>query len=143
MPIIHISRHPFNSCLSAYFSNFGSGHRYTSSLESTAQHYKLMMDMLLHYRSIGVNFLEIHYEDLVQDQETITREILEYIGAPWDDACLQHHKSSRVVKTASYEQVTRKIYTSSLYRYRNYHQAVKPLTPILEATLAQFGYTAE
>jgi len=142
-PIIHISRHPFNSCLSAYFSNFLAGHRYTSSLESTAQHYKQMMDMLLHYRSIGIDFLEIHYEDLVQDQETITRRILEYIGAPWDDACLQHHKSDRVVKTASYEQVTQKIYTSSLYRYRNYREAVKPLVPILESTLAQFGYTAE
>ena len=142
-PIIHISRHPFNSCLSAYFSNFLAGHRYTSSLESTAQHYKQMMDMLLHYRSIGIDFLEIHYEDLVQDQETITRRILEYIGAPWDDACLQHHKSDRVVKTASYEQVTQKIYTSSLYRYRNYREAVKPLVPILESTLAQFVYTAE
>ncbi|HYQ73019.1 MAG TPA: tetratricopeptide repeat protein, partial [Gammaproteobacteria bacterium] len=142
-PIIHISRHPFNSCLSAYFSNFDSGHRYTSSLESTAQHYKQMMDMLLHYRSIGLEFLEVHYEDLVQDQEAVTRQILEYIGAPWDDACLQHHKSNRVVKTASYEQVTQKIYTSSLYRYRNYHEAVKPLVPILESTLRQFGYTAE
>jgi len=142
-PIIHISRHPLNSCLSAYFSNFTSGHRYTSSLESTAQHYKQMMDMLLHYRSIGVKFLEIHYEDLVQEQESVTRKILEYIGAPWDDACLQHYKSSRVVKTASYEQVTRKIYTSSLYRYRNYHEAVKPIIPILESTIEQFGYTTE
>jgi tetratricopeptide (TPR) repeat protein len=142
-PIIHISRHPLNSCLSAYFSNFTSEHRYTSSLESTAQHYKQMMNMLLHYRSIGINFLEIHYEDLVQDQETVTRQVLEYIGAPWDAACLQHHKSSRVMKTASYEQVTQKIYTSSLYRYRNYHEAVKPILPILESTIASFGYLSE
>ena len=142
-PIIHISRHPLNSCLSAYFSNFTSGHRYTSSLESTAQHYKQVMDMLLHYRTIGINLLEIHYEDLVQNQENVTRQILEYVGAPWDDACLQHHKSNRVVKTASYEQVTQKIYTSSLYRYRNYHEAVKPIIPILESTIEQFGYSTE
>jgi len=142
-PIIHISRHPLNSCLSAYFSNFGSGHRYTSSLESTAQHYKQVMKMLQHYRAIGIDLLEIHYEDLVHDQENVTRQILDYIGAPWDDACLQHHKSSRVVKTASYEQVTQKIYTSSLYRYRNYHEAVKPVIPVLESTIAHFGYTTE
>ena len=142
-PIIHISRHPFNSCLSAYFSNFKSGHRYTSSLESTAQHYKHIMDMLEHYRAIGIKFLEMHYEDLVTDQENTTRKILEYIGMPWDDACLQHHKSDRVVKTASYEQVTQKIYTSSLYRYRNYHEAVQPLIPILQTTLEHFGYTTD
>jgi tetratricopeptide (TPR) repeat protein len=142
-PVIHISRHPFNSCLSAYFSNFKSGHRYTSSLESTAQHYRQVMGMLEHYRSIGVDFLEIHYEDLVTDQENTTRRILEYIGMPWDDACLQHHKSKRVVKTASYEQVTQKIYTSSLYRYRNYHEAVQPLIPILKSTIEHFGYTTD
>jgi len=142
-PIIHISRHPLNSCLSAYFSNFNSGHRYTSDLESTAQHYKHVMDMLEHYRTIGIRFLEIHYEDLVTDQENTTRKLLEYIGMPWDDACLQHHKSKRVVKTASYEQVTQKIYTSSLYRYRNYHEAVQPLIPILKSTIEHFGYTTD
>ncbi len=142
-PIIHISRHPFNSCLSAYFSNFKGGHRYTSSLESTAQHYKQVMDMLEHYRQVGIKYMEVHYEDLVTDQESTTRKILEYIGMPWDDACLQHHKSERVVKTASYEQVTQKIYTSSLYRYRNYHEAVQPLIPILKSTIERFGYTTE
>jgi tetratricopeptide (TPR) repeat protein len=142
-PIIHISRHPLNSCLSAYFSNFKAGHRYTSSLESTAQHYKLFMEMLDHYRNIGIGFMEIHYEDLVADQESVTRGILDYIGAPWDDACLQHHKSKRVVKTASYEQVTQKVYTSSLYRYRNYRDAVQGIIPILETTIKRFGYTTD
>ena len=102
-----------------------------------------MMDMLEHYRAIGIDFLERHYEDLVTDQENTTRNILEYIGMPWDDACLQHHKSKRVVKTASYEQVTQKIYTSSLYRYRNYHDAVQPLIPILKSTIEHFGYTID
>jgi len=142
-PIIHISRHPLNSCLSAYFSNFFSAHRYTSSLESTARHYGQVMEMLEHYRSIGIHFLEVHYEDLVTDQEQVTRRIFDYIGAPWDDACLQHHKSARIVKTASYEQVTQKIYTSSLYRYRNYREAVQPIIPILASTIARFGYTTD
>ncbi|MGB5538969.1 MAG: sulfotransferase, partial [Gammaproteobacteria bacterium] len=142
-PVIHISRHPLNSCLSAFFSNFVSAHRYTSSLETTALHYKQVMDMLLHYRSIGIDFLEIHYEDLVTDQEAITRQVLDYIGAPWSDACLQHHKSERIVKTASYEQVTQKIYTSSLYRYRNYREAVQRIIPILGPTIERFGYTTD
>lgn len=143
-PIIHISRHPFNSCLSAYFSNFKSAHRYTSSLESTATHYKFFMEMLNHYRDVlGIRLLEIHYEELVEDQEATTRRVLEYIGAPWDPACLEHHKSKRLVKTASYEQVTRKVYRSSLYRYRNYRAAVQPLIPVLQTTLERLGYSAE
>lgn len=142
-PIIHISRHPLNSCLSAYFSNFKASHRYTSSLEATARHYRNIMDLLEHYRQIGVDFLEVHYEDLVTDQEAVTRRILEYIGAPWDEACLQHHKSDRVVRTASYEQVTQKVYTSSMYRYRNYYDAVQDAIPILQSTIEHFGYTTD
>jgi hypothetical protein len=142
-PIIHIARHPLNSCLSAYFANFKSGHRYTSSLASTAQHYRKVMDMLEHYRSIGIPVMEIHYEDLVSDQEGTTRKALEYIGAPWNEACLQHYKSDRVVKTASYEQVTQKIYTTSLYRFRNYREAVQPIIPILESTIERLGYTTD
>jgi len=142
-PIIHISRHPLNPCLSAYFANFSSSHRYTSSLAATARHYRDVMELLDHYRNIGIDFLEIHYEDLVGDQETVIRQILEYIGAPWDDACLQHHKSDRVVRTASYEQVTQKVYTSSLYRYQNYWDAVQEIIPILQPTIERFGYTVE
>ncbi|MGD2056517.1 MAG: tetratricopeptide repeat protein [Gammaproteobacteria bacterium] len=144
-PIIHISRHPLDSCLSAYFSNFNSAHRYTSSLADTARHYRLVMEMLDHYRTTtpGIRYLEIHYEQLIEDQETVVRQVLEFIGAPWDDACLQHHKSKRVVRTASYEQVTRQIYRTSLHRYRNYREAVQPLLGILEPVLSRFGYAME
>jgi len=142
-PIIHITRHPLNACLSAYFANFKSGHRYTSSLVSTAQHYRQMIDLVQHYRAQGVDMLEIRYEDLVTDQQATVSKILGHIGADWDDACLQHHKSERVVKTASYEQVTQKIYTSSLYRYRNYRKAVEPIIPVLESTIERFGYNTD
>ena len=47
------------------------------------------------------------------------------------------------LNTASYEQVTQKIYTSSLYRYRNYHEAVQRIIPILGPTIEQFGYTTD
>ena len=128
----------------AYFANFKTSHRYTSSLESTAKHYRQVMEMLDHYRTtVQPRYLEIHYEELVDDQEAVTRQVLEFIGAPWDDACLEHYKSKRVIRTASYEQVTRKVYRSSLHRYRNYADAVKPLTPILEPVLERFGYTTE
>jgi tetratricopeptide (TPR) repeat protein len=142
-PIIHISRHPLNPCLSAYFANFKSSHRYTSSLAATAMHYRNVMDLLDHYRDIGIDFLEIHYEDLVRDQEAVVRQVLDYIGAPWDEACLQHHKSDRVVRTASYEQVTQKVYTSSLNRYQNYWDAVQEIIPILQSTIERFGYSVE
>ena len=143
-PIIHIMRHPLNPCLSAYFSNFNLGHNYTESLESTAKHYHNFMETLNYYKAnLPMNFKEIHYEELVDDQERVVRELLEFIGVEWDENCLQHHKSKRLVKTASYEQVTQKVYRGSLERYRNYWDAVQPIIPILDETMKAFGYTAE
>lgn len=143
-PIIHITRHPLDACLSAYSADFKNGHRYTSSLASTAIHYKKVMEALAHYKQIlDLPLLEIRYEDLVGDQESMIHRLLDFIGVPWDDCCLQHHKSKRMVRTASYEQVTQKVYSSSVYRYQNYREAVEPIIPILESTIQSFGYSVD
>ncbi|MCP4235162.1 MAG: tetratricopeptide repeat protein [Aestuariibacter sp.] len=139
-PIIHISRHPLDSCLSTYFSNFG-GHRYTSNLENTAKHYQNVMEGIEHFKKVlKMRFIEIRYQDLVDDQEAVVQKLLEFIGVVWDDNCLQHHKSARVVRTASYEQVTQKVYRSSLARYINYWDAVQPCIPIVKPTIDRFNY---
>jgi tetratricopeptide (TPR) repeat protein len=143
-PIIHISRHPLNPVLSAYFSNFNAGHNYCENLESTAKHYRNFMETLNYYKAnLPMKFIEIHYEDLVDDQERVVRELLEFIDVPWDANCLQHHKSQRLVRTASYEQVTQQVYRGSLERYKNYWEAVQPIIPILESTIKDFGYTVD
>jgi hypothetical protein len=35
------------------------------------------------------------------------------------------------------------VYTSSLYRYRNYHDAVQDVIPILQSTIEHFGYSTD
>jgi len=139
-PIIHISRHPLDSCLSAYFSNF-TGHRYTSSLESTATHYQHMMDCIEHFRSVlTMRFIDIRYQDLVDDQASVVGRLLDFIGAEWDESCMQHHKKSRLVQTVSYEQVTQEVYRTSLARYLGYWDSVQNCIPIIQPSLDRFDY---
>jgi len=45
----------------------------------------------------------------------------------WDDACLEFHKSQRVVRTASVIQVRRPIYRSSVGRWRHYEALLEPV----------------
>jgi tetratricopeptide (TPR) repeat protein len=143
-PIIHISRHPLDTCLSAFFANFKTGHRYTSSLEDTARHYRQMMELLAHYKQVlDMRLIEVRYQDLVERQEETVRKLLAFIGEEWDERCLQHHKSERVTRTASYEQVTRPVYRDSLARYQRYWEAVQPLIPILGPVLERYGYSVE
>jgi len=143
-PIIHITRHPLDTCLSAFFTDLKGGHRYTSSLISTATHYTNVMQTFEHYKRIlDLPLIEIRYEDLVAHQEETLKKLLKFIDVSWNDSCLQHHKNKQVAKTASYEQVTQKVYNSSKYRYRNYRDAVEPIIPILESTIQHLGYSMD
>jgi len=129
-PIVHIVRNPMDTCLSNYFSNFGSGNQHTLDINDCAAYYKLTFEYAERNRNRidGLNYLQIRYEDLVRNQETVTRRVIDFVGEPWDDACLSHHLTRRVARTISYEEVTRKVYTSSVSRYRHYKKYLeKPL----------------
>jgi hypothetical protein len=80
-----------------------------------------------------LDWLELSYEQLTHDQETWTRRLVEHAGLPWNDACLHFHKSDRRVATISYDQVTQKMYTSSVERWRNYEKQLAPLIKALGA----------
>ena len=76
------------------------------------------------------SFFDIQYEDLVADNETHARALIDFCGLPWDDACLDFHKHKRSVRTASVTQVRQPIYSGSVERWRHYEQQ---LTPLLDA----------
>ena len=76
--------------------------------------------------------MTVQYEDVVQDTETVAKQILEFVGLPWNDVCLEFHKSSRPVKTASVAQVRKPIYTSALKRWHKYGSGLAPLLAALE-----------
>jgi hypothetical protein len=78
----------------------------------------------------GDAFHEVEYEDLVANTEQEARRLLDYCGLPWEDACLDFHKTERAVRTASVTQVRQPIYRSSVERWRRYE---KYLGPLLEA----------
>ena len=60
-------------------------------------------------------------------QEQVTGNLVQFCDLPWDDACLEFHRSQRVVYTASVEQGRRPMYRSSIGRHRNYERHLEPL----------------
>ena len=87
-----------------------------------------------------MNYLEVRYEDLIKDQELWSQKIIEFVGEPWDEQCLQFHKTKRIARTASYAQVDQKIYTSSVARYKNYEKYLSKPLEILEPVMRRYGY---
>jgi hypothetical protein len=77
------------------------------------------------------SLLELHYEDLIADQEHWTRRMLEFVDLPWDARCMDFHRSERLVITASKWQVRQQINAGSVGRWRNYEAYVGPLKSLL------------
>lgn len=126
--MIHMHRHPIDTCLSIYFQNFGAVHPYANDLDDLAHYYREYLRILDHWRSIlpPQVLMEVPYEKLVQDPEPWTRRILEFVGVPWDAACMEFHEGRRQVSTFSKWQVRQKISTSSVERWRHYENFIGP-----------------
>src|SRR6266852_1645452 len=140
-PMIHVLRHPLDIVLSTFSNNLTHGFYCAFALESAARHFALTMELVEHYRGqMTLRYLPIRYEDIVDDQEGATRRLLDFIGEPFDERCLAFHENRRYARTASYAQVTEKLYDRSRYRYRHYLKQLEPAIAILEPVINRLGY---
>ncbi len=127
--IIYMQRDPIDTCLSCYFQQFLTGLNFTFDLSDLAHHYREHQRIMAHWRLVlppGF-ILEVPYEELVGDQETWSRKMLDFVGLEWDPRCLEFHTTKRQVVTASAWQVRQKIYSNSVARWRNYENFIGPL----------------
>jgi tetratricopeptide (TPR) repeat protein len=120
--IIQCRRHPVDTCLSMYFTHFNQTISFVGDKADLAvayRHYARLMD---HWRAVlpPDRLLEVEYETLVADREAVTRQMVEFAGLDWDDACLQPERNPRAVATASLWQARQPVYTSSIARWRRY-----------------------
>jgi tetratricopeptide (TPR) repeat protein len=127
--VIYMQRDPIDTCLSCYFQHFLTGLNFTLDLSDLVHYCREHQRIMAHWRSVlpAGFMLEVPYEQLVADQETWSRKMLEFIGLDWDDRCLEFHKNNRQVVTASAWQVRQKIYQSSVARWHNYEKHIGPL----------------
>jgi tetratricopeptide (TPR) repeat protein len=130
--IINCCRDPMDNCLSIFKNYFSIGHDYSYDLTELGQYYNLYLDLMRHWNSTLPGFIyELSYEDLVFDQEKQIRQLLEHCHLPWDDACLDFHRTERLVKTASNVQVRQPIYKDSVKGWKHYEKQLKPLADLI------------
>jgi Flp pilus assembly protein TadD len=125
--IIHCRRGPRDTCLSCYFQNF-AWVNYATSLEHLGFYYREYERLIRHWQeALPAQVFEVNYEELVRNQERVSRELVAFCGLDWSDRCLAFHENSRTVQTASKLQVRRPIYASSLGRWKRYERHLQPL----------------
>lgn len=127
--VIHLMRDPLDTCISCFTSLFADGHGYAYNLAELGRVYRKYAAMMAHWRTTlpADSFLDVQYEDVVDDLEAQARRILSYCALPWDPAVLSFHQGQRVVRTASAAQVREPIYNRSVGRWRVYERHLGPL----------------
>ncbi len=132
--IVHCRRHPIDTCLSNYNTNFTAGFDFAADRDSLVFFYREYLRLMAHWRAVlpAERFYEVDYEALVADPEPGTRALVAACGLAWDDACLAPHLNQRQIKTASVWQARQPIYRSSVERWRRYEPWLGPLRALLD-----------
>ncbi|RWE00340.1 tetratricopeptide repeat-containing sulfotransferase family protein [Mesorhizobium sp.] len=130
--IIHCRRDAIDNCISCFVLQFSGAHSYTGDLQTLGLYYREYDRLMRHWSKVlPGRIFENQYETLIEDQEEQSRRLIDYLGLPWDDACLRFFDKDGSVNTFSRWQVRQPIYKSSVKRWKNYESEIQPLIDAL------------
>jgi tetratricopeptide (TPR) repeat protein len=130
--IIHCRRNPVDTCWSCFQNPLNDSHPYSRDLTYLGQYYREYARLMDHWKRLMPGQIhELNYENFTADFEAEARRLIDFIGLPWDEACLNFHEAGSTVQTLSRRQVRNPIYKSSVERWRRYERELQPLLSAL------------
>lgn len=133
--IIHARRDPIDTCLSCFTNRFNDLEHlsFTFDQEDLAFYYNEYRKLMAHWQKVlPIEIHDVQYEELLDNQEDVTRNMLDYMGLEWEEQCLKFYENDRGVKTASLHQVRQPIYKSSSGKWKKYEKYLGPMIAELE-----------
>ena len=126
--IIDARRHPLDCCFSNYRQHFAKGQAFSYDLAHLGQYYADYVRLMAHFDAVepGSVYRVIH-EQLLENPEGEIRSLLEFLGLPFEESCLNFHQNKRAVRTASSEQVRRPINRDGVDQWKPYAAHLEPL----------------
>jgi len=130
--VIFCRRDPRDVALSCYFQKFsGTQLAFSYDLADFAKRYDETERLTAHWhRVLPLSTLD------VGDIESESRRLISFLNLDWEPACLDFHRTERVIRTASSWQVRQPLYRRAVGRWRNYERYLEPLIRALEACKA-------
>jgi len=134
--IVDVRRHPLACGVSIFAQLFPKGENDAYSLTDIGRHYHDYVELMAHFdRVLPGKVHRVFYENLVAEPEAEIRALLDNLGLPFETACLEFHKTERVVATVSSEQVRSPLYRDALEQWRHYEPWLGPLKEALGPVL--------
>jgi tetratricopeptide (TPR) repeat protein len=134
--ILHMTRDAMDTCFSNLRAFFGVGYAYSYSIDALAAHYGHYRRTLDHWHAaMPGQILDVPYEDLVDDPETVARRVMEFCGLAYEPGCVELGRNTAPVATLSSGQVREAIHRRSIGEWQRYERQLQPL----QAALASAG----
>ncbi|MFT7009359.1 MAG: tetratricopeptide (TPR) repeat protein [Colwellia sp.] len=126
--IIHLTRHPLDTCYAIYKTLFKDAYPFSYSLEDLGRYYLEYQKLMQHWHQVlPGKILNVSYEKLVSNQEYESRRLIEFCDLEWQSQCLSFYNNPQPSTTASSVQVRQPIYKSSIEKWKHYEQSLQPL----------------
>jgi len=130
--MLRMRRNAVDVALSTWMTPMRTSAPFVCDRESIVFAYSEVLRLMDHWRAIlpADRYMEVSYEALAADPEPRTREMVAFLGLEWNDACLHPEANTRPVRTPSFWQVRRPVYTSSTEKWRNYELWLGPFAEL-------------
>jgi tetratricopeptide (TPR) repeat protein len=132
--IIHCRRAAIDTALSIHQTLFHPSLAFPTGGAKLVEYFRSYERLTDHWRKVlpPDRFIEVNYEELTSEPESVIRRIIAGCGLAWDDACLYPERNPRAVKTPSKWQSRQPIYRNSVERWRRYEPWLGPLRALLD-----------
>lgn len=138
--IIDARRHPLSCCFSNFRQHFARGQAFAYDLADLGHYYADYVRLMAHVdRVLPGRVHRVIYEQVVNDTEGEVRALLAACGLPFEQACLEFHRTERAVRTPSSEQVRQPIYRQGTEEWMPYEPHLQPLKEALGPVLAAYS----
>ncbi len=126
--IININRKPLDNFLSIYQQEFATGQFYSYGFQDIASVYDEYLNLMKLWRELFPDEIyDINYEDFISDIKINTDKLLHYCDLSKQESCYQFYNNNTYVQTASFYQIRQKPYKTSIDKWKNYQEFIKPL----------------
>ena len=134
--VIDARRNPMDTCFSCFKQLFARGQAFTYDLSEIARYYVNYVNLMDHWDKVLPGYIfKVQHEDLINNQEGVTRDLIDFCEVDFESSTLEFYKTKRAVKTASSEQVRQPINTKGVNQWKNYEAHLKDMKFHLESII--------
>ncbi len=134
--IIDTRRHPLGCGWSNFKQHYAKGQLFTYDLVEFGRYYSDYVRMMAHIDAVQPGRVHrVFHERMVEDTDGEIRRLLHFLDLPFEQSCVEFHKSGRAVMTPSAEQVRQPINRKGVEQWLRFEPWLGPLKQALGPVL--------